>query len=364
MRVRAAILAIISIFQLTGFGQSLRVAGAAYTSTNSPSGNAVVLLHRYSDGTLLNGGLVPTGGLGTGGGLGNQGAVTLSEDERWLFVVNAGSDDVSVFDVSHTGLLLVDRKPSGGDRPVSITVHKDLVYVLNAGDANSISGFRLSKRGILTPIPGSARNLSGLNVGAAQVSFNPAGDMLMVTERLTNMIDVYAVDGEGIAQGPAVYPSHGVTPFGFAFGRRGQVFVSEAFGGAPDSSAASSYSLSDGALTLVAGSVPTTETSACWVAVTNDGRFIYTANAASASISGFHVSFDGHLERLDEDGRTAALTGGGPTDMAISQNGRFLYALQGGGGRISAFDVNSDGSLQSITGITGLATGLNGLAAR
>jgi 6-phosphogluconolactonase len=363
MRIRLALVMIL-MFQLCSFAQAPRVAGAVYTSTNSTAGNAVVVMNRQTDGTLAAPVYFPTGGFGTGNGLANQGGVTLSDDERWLLVVNAGSDEISVFSVNHFGVRLMDIKPSGGDRPVSVAMNRNLVYVLNAGDANNITGFRLSDRGILTAIPGSTRNLSGLNVGAAQVSFNTDGDSLVVTERVSNMLDVYSVDSQGVAQGPSVYPSSGVTPFGFAFGKRDQVFVSEAFGGAPDSSAASSYLLSAGVLSVIDGSVPTTETSACWVVVSNDGRFAYTANAASASISGFRVSFDGQLELLNADGRTATVTGGNPTDMAISQNGRFLYVLQGGGGRVAAFAAGSDGSLQPVTGAMDLPTGLNGLAAR
>jgi 6-phosphogluconolactonase (cycloisomerase 2 family) len=247
---------------------------------------------------------------------------------------------------------------------VSVAVYKDLVYVLNAGAANNISGFRLSNKGTLTAIPGSTRNLSGLNVGAAQVSFNPGGDALLVTERVTSMLDVYTVDQDGVAHGPTVYPSSGTTPFGFAFGKRDQVFISEAFGGAANASAASSYSLSVGTLNVIDPSVTTTETAACWLVVSNDGRFTYTANAGSASISGFRVSIDGHLELLDADGRTGVTTGGNPTDMAMSQNGRYLYALQGGSGRIAAFSIGADGGLSAITGVAGLNTGLNGIAAR
>jgi hypothetical protein len=76
------------------------------------------------------------------------------------------------------------------------------------------------------------------SVLTSQVSFNAGGDALLVTERLTSLLDVYTVDKDGIAQGPVVYPSSGITPFGFAFGKRDQVFVSEAL-----ESAASSYSL-------------------------------------------------------------------------------------------------------------------------
>src|SRR5437870_148842 len=72
--------------------------GAVYTSTNSPTGNAVVVLDRAANGSLTPAGSFATGGTGTGGGLGNQGAVGLSDDHRLLFAVNAGSNQVTSFE--------------------------------------------------------------------------------------------------------------------------------------------------------------------------------------------------------------------------------------------------------------------------
>ena len=122
-----------------------------------------------------------------------------------------------------------------------------LVYVLNAGGAvggtDSVVGFRLSRDGALTMIAGSARGLSAPSTGPAQVELSPDGASLVVTEKATNRIDVFAVEDTGLLGAPTSYASPGMTPFGFAFGKRDQFFVSEAFGGAADASAISSYQL-------------------------------------------------------------------------------------------------------------------------
>ncbi len=339
--------------------------GAVYTMTNSPAGNSVLAFQRSADGTLAGAGSFSTGGTGTGAGLGNQGALALGNN-RWLLVVNAGSDSVSVFRVEEDGRLsLADVQPSGGDMPVSITVDRSLVYVLNAGAPNNIAGFTLDAAGHLTPLPGSTRPLSAASSSPAQVQFSPDGNVLVVTEKATNKIVTYTVGSDGLASGPIVHNSVGATPFGFAFGLRDQLFVSEAFGGAADASAVSSYSVSAaGALQVISGSVPTTETAACWVVVTNDGRFVYTTNTGSGSISGYAAASDGVIQLLSADGRTGVTgAGSGPIDMALSRNSRYGYVLNSGNQTISAFAVGADGSLAPIQTLGGLPAGLNGLAA-
>src|SRR2546425_8101980 len=180
---------------------------AVYTLTNQVAGNAVAVFDRAADGTLTAAGTIATGGTGTGGGLGSQGAVALSDDGRRLFAVNAGSNDVSVFSVGPAGLSLASRTASGGTLPISLTVHGNALYVLNAGGAGNISGVTVGATGGLTPIPGSIQPLSATNVGPAQGSFSPDGRRLVVTEETTNLLDGYPVDPNGAARGPPSFTS-------------------------------------------------------------------------------------------------------------------------------------------------------------
>lgn len=339
--------------------------GAVYTLTNSASGNAVAVFERAAGGSLTPAGTVPTGGNGTGAGLGSQGALVLERNK--LFAVNAGSGTVSLLAAGREGKVrLLDVADSGGVTPISVTAHGRLLYVLNAGDASTpanISGF-LALRGNLVPLPGSTRPLSAALPDPAQVEFSPSGRQLVVTEKATNMIATYQVGRHGLATGPSAQPSAGQTPFGFAFDRRGRLIVSEAFGGAPDASALSSYSLArNGTITPITASAGTTETAACWVVVTKNGRYTYTTNTGSNSISGYRIGADGGLTLLDADGKTAD-TGATPIDMALAKGSRLLYSLNGGVPEIQGFVVNGDGSLESLGAVGGLPPGTVGLAAR
>ncbi len=179
--------------------------GAVYALTNQASGNAVAIFDRGADGSLSWSSNVATGGTG-------------------------GSNDVSAFQVTASGLSLTSRVASGGARPISLTVHGGVLYVLNSGGDGNISGFRVGTDGALSPIPGSTRALSGTNVGPAQVAFSPDGQRLVVTEKTTNRLDVYTVDGDGVASAATSTASAGGTPFGFSFGHRDELFVSEAAG--------------------------------------------------------------------------------------------------------------------------------------
>src|SRR5437660_1613223 len=277
-------------------------AGAVYTLTNQVGGNAVAVFARGADGRLSAAGAVSTGGTGTGASLGSQSAVTLSDDGRWLFAVNAGSNDVSVFSVSPAGgLALASRTASGGTLPISLTVHGNVLYVLNAGGTGNISGLAVGTSGALTAIAGTTLPLSGSNVGPAQVSFRPDGRRLVVTEKNTNQLDVYAVDANGVASGPTTTASAGGTPFGFSFGHRNELFVSEATG------SASSYELdATGGVSLVSGAVLTHQGAPCWAVVTNDGRIGFTGNGAG-SVSAFAIAPDGAIGLVDANGGTALI---------------------------------------------------------
>ena len=339
--------------------------GAVYTLTNAPGGNAVAVFQRAAGGKLTLTGTVSTGGLGTGAGLGSQGPIALSQNGRWVLAVNAASNTISALKVDRSGnLRLIDTVASGGTLPISLTINKNLVYVLNAGGNGNIAGFKLNEGGHLQPLAASTRPLSGNSTGPAQVSFSPNGKLLVVTEKATNKLDTYTVDKDGRAQGPATFTSAGTTPFGFAFAGDNLV-VSEAFGGAVNQSAASSYRVSrNGRLEVVSASAPTFQTAACWVGVTPNGKYAYTANAGSSSLTGYRVAEDGKLIPLNADGRTGVIApGSGPQDVSVSGNGRYLYVIDGRVGKISAFEIQRNGQLVALEDAGGLPVGSVGIAA-
>lgn len=335
------------------------IHGAVFTLTNNIGGNEVVAFDRFADGSLGAQRRYSTRGTGTGGGLGNQGALAISDSGRWLLAVNPGSNSVSVFLAFGNYLHRTDTQASGGNTPVSVTIEDDVVYVLNAGSDN-VQGFRLSIYGTLTPIAGSRRALSGTGTAAAQVEFNRDGDLLAVTEKATNRVLTFAVDGDGLLSQARIQNSPAPTPFGFAFGRGDQLLVSEAAGGAAGASTLSSYRLdADASVDIVSPAVASGQSAACWVVVTRDGRYAYVSNTASANLSTYALG-NGAASLATA---VAATTGAGssPTDMALDRNSRYLYVLNNT--TIGAFRVGANGALtriedQPLSGVPAFATGL------
>lgn len=346
---------------------TLSFAGAAgasdlYTLSNDPAANAVLRFEQQQDGSLDLVESFQTGGLGTGGGLGNQGAITADDD--FLYAVDAGSDEISVFRFDGADLVLVDNESSGGTRPVSLTIDRGVLYVVNAGSDN-IAGFRVGSDGRLAPIPGSGQGLSQSGTGPAQISFSKDGRNLIVTEKATQRILTFPVDRNGTAGPAQVFDSPGATPFGFAVTSGRRVLVSEAAGGAPNASSVTSWKLSPkGELSIIDPVAATQQSAACWVIVTPNGRFAYTTNTASGSISAFRVRA-GELLLQDADG-VAATTGPGsaPIDMAVTPDGRYLHVLSSGSDEIVSFAIANNGSLASLAVNDNLPDGANGLLAR
>jgi 6-phosphogluconolactonase len=337
--------------------------GAIYTLTNGAAGSRVVVFDRGTEGGLHAVHSFATAGRGTGANLGSQGALAVSPGGARLYAVNAASDTLSVFSASGTWLHRLQVIGSGGDLPISIVARSTRVYVLNAGATPSVVGFRVTASG-LSRIHGAWRPLGAGDSGPAQVGLNPAGNVLVVTNKASSTIDTFRVHADGSLSAAISHPSVGGTPFGFAFTRSGALVVSDA--SIPPSSGATSYTVTAaGGLVARSGAVQNHQQAACWVATTPNSRYAYTANAGSGSLSGYRVRANGSIALLDADGLTAD-TGPGshPLDESITPDGRFLYVLADGTGQVEAWRIADDGSLHHVGTAGSLPAGTVGLEAR
>jgi 6-phosphogluconolactonase (cycloisomerase 2 family) len=337
--------------------------GMVYIMTNSAEGNQIAAFYRGPDGKLSLQDLYNTHGRGTGtrevslatpndgiDPLASQGSLILSNNHHFLFAVNAGSNSISSFRVFGNGeLSLVDVVPSGGLQPNSLCAKNNLLYVTNVGDKNNdfnsnITGFNIDTKGKLTHIPYSTYSLSTPNAQPSHIIISPDDMQLIVSEITTNRLSVYPINNK-LVTCPTVNNSNGVGPFGSVFTYSGIFIVAEA-----GTNALSSYMISpNGLLEVISESVENGQQATCWVSITPDGKYAYTSNTGSRTISFYRVYPNGSLDYIESIYSTPDSSNmGAPIDNGISNDGQYFYALNGNKGSISVFSINSKGHLDLL----------------
>jgi len=327
-------------------------AHVVFVQTDNTAGNQVVAYDRADNGTLTLERTYNTdgwGGILNGSAvdhLASQGSLTYDPQNALLYAVNAGSNTVSVFSVHGDDLSLQQVVWSGGVFPVSVAVHGNLVYVLNAEKGGSVQGY-VSLYGHLFLLPGSNRSL-GLTIPTdmtqfthtpGQVAFSPDGSQLIVTTKANgNDIDVFAVRHFGyLSPSPVVNTEGDTVPFAVTFDPQGRLVVAEA----ATNSAVATFTLNANGTVTPVDAVDTGQPATCWV--TSAQGYFFVSNAGGPSESGFSDSSTGQLTLI---GNTT--TDAGAVDASASANGQFLYVQTGGSGIVDEFQVHANGTLSKF----------------
>jgi 6-phosphogluconolactonase (cycloisomerase 2 family) len=362
----AASTAVASAAQRDTFAQ--RSGDAVFVQSNYTEGNTVSVYERAPGGTLSLAGTYATGGLGgeLGGAavdfLASQDSLVYDQADNLLFAVNAGSNTVSVFAVRGDQLILVQEISSGGNFPVSLALHGQLLYVVNARDGGRLQGYVIAGDHLFA-LPGSNRSLGLASVTGStefvntpgEIAFTPDGRHLIVTTKANGSdIDVYAVDGFGeLSPTPVVNSEPGAVPFGLVFDSAGRFEVAEA-----GTDSVATFALSSGGSVTQVASVATTQGATCWIVA--DGSTLYASNAGGPSLSSVELTpFTGALSLI-----ATTTTDPGTVDAAVSPDGRFLYAQTGKYGIVDEFQIGPAGLLTEIGSVTvANAAGGEGIAA-
>jgi len=277
------------------------VVGYTYVDDNTTPANTIAGFDRHADGSLspIPGSPFPAGGMGLGSGLASQGAIQVTSDGRYLLAVDAGSNQVSVLRITDDGVpvLVGQPVPSGGARPVSVAVSwTGLVYVANQGPGGSgYSGFRLHFDGSLTPVPGSTVTVPD-GSGVGDVFFNAFGNLLIGTRTGTSMIDSFVVlPGGRLLNAPgSPFTGQGLGQLGAEFSptRPWQLFVSNAHNGAGLGTVSAYNDIFSQLRPIGPSPYADSQTAPCWVEISHDGRYLFTVNTGSASISSYSINPD------------------------------------------------------------------------
>jgi 6-phosphogluconolactonase len=342
------------------------VVGHVYVDDNTAGTNTIGAFDRHADGTLTpeSGSPFAAGGAGTGVGLASQGAVQISPDGRFLIAVDAGSNQISVLRIKHNGSLRLVHHgvvSSGGALPVSLTIHENLLYVANAGTGGSnYTGFRLRPNGRPEAIPGSTVTLpDGAQPG--DVLFNRDGTKLAGTRVGTSQIDSFTVGSGGrlTAAPGSPFAAQGLGPFGSEFRPTSpdQLFVSNAHNGGTSGTVSAFRDSANGTLSPI-GSSPFADlqTAPCWVEISHDGRFLFTVNTGSGTISRYSIGPGGALTLLGST--PVGATGGvGAVDARLSPGGRTLFVDESRIGAVGAFAVHGGNLTELASSPTSLPAG-------
>ena len=336
------------------------VEGHVYVNDNTTTGNTIAVFDRHANGTLTPhpGSPFAAGGEGTGSGLASQGAIQVTGDGRWVLAVDAGSNQISVLRIEHGGgLALKNVVSSGGIQPVSVAEHQGLVYVANAGAGGSnYTGFRLTERGQLRPIPDSTFALPD-SAQPGDVLFNPTGTNVAGTRVGTSMIDSFTVGSGGRlhAAPGSPFPAQGQGPFGSEFRPTNprQLFVSNAHNAGTGTVSAFRLNSAGVLFSIGASPFPDNQIAPCWVEISHNGKFLFTVNTASGSVSRYQIPTSGRLRLL---GSTPLSTSNaGAVDARLSPDGRNLYVNQSKADSVAELAV-SGGALTEV-GVVSLPAG-------
>ncbi|MFD8425220.1 lactonase family protein [Streptomyces sp. NPDC059466] len=357
-------------------GDTAKADHAVFVQGDELDGNTIHVFKRGKGGELTAAGRYATGGRGGDqvdaptDSLASQGSLVYDDRSGRLLAVNAGSGTVTSFRVH--GQKLTDRQVirTGGDFPSSIAVSGRLAYVLNAGGAGSVQGFRITAEG-LEPLRGSHRSLGLDNKkvplfssSPGQLAFTPGGGHLVVTTKSANTIEVFPVRRDGRpARRAVVNESAGGVPFAITFDRAGRMLVAEA----KDSTVSTYKVRADGTLDVLQKPLPNGQKTLCWLE--RAGDFFYGGNTGSSTVTGYRTDRHGRLALTDAGGVATppSASSQGVIDLAVTKDEGFLYVQNATSGTVDGFRVGANGSLTKVTTVTGLPSfaesGMEGIVA-
>jgi 6-phosphogluconolactonase (cycloisomerase 2 family) len=323
--------------------------GALFVQTNDPAQNAIDAYRRNPDGTLTFAHSYRTGGAGgrevgsMSDPLASMGSLVRVPGTELLLAVNAGSNTISVFHVNGDQLELAQVLPSFGPFPVGFGMHGDLVYVLDAGGAGFISGYRVHGNAI-HPIARSTRSLGLGNTtppfflsSPAEVGFTPSGTQLVVTTKTNSTVDVFAIGSDGRpSAAPVKNPAAGV-PFAFVFDPGGRLILN--FAG---TSSLQTFTVrGDGTIAPAGEPASDGQAAACWI--TPADGYDYVSNTGSNDVSQYQVASDGTVVLVNP---VAASSIPGATDSRSA--GDFLYVQSGLSSTVHVFEIGTGGALTPV----------------
>ncbi len=396
----ATLLTVITLGTLAAFSAYAEDKAVAknmlYVATNDPRPgmNAILAYRRAANGTLSFLASYPTSGRGVGNPgqtIGPNDAdqdLIISPDHKTLFAVNPGSDTIAVFQTNSDGSLKqINNSPftSGGVNPVSLGLSGNQLYVVNKNQdperPNSAlpnyTGFRVAGNGHLSAIPYSTVEL-GAGYSPTQALISPSGDLMFgmqlfpgplngVPGLQPGYLDSFRIGANGrlnrVPGTPLAVPSdsppvNAIAPFNMPLNGAVHPTLPILYVNFVTFTQIGVYTYGNtGALSFF-GAVGNSGVAPCWDVISNDAKYMYTANAFDNSVSTYSLTnpyVPSEIQHLSLGGISGAFR------ISVDPTGKYVYILDQKiefnftsmtENQIHVLKIGADGKLTEVPGST------------
>jgi 6-phosphogluconolactonase (cycloisomerase 2 family) len=281
----------------------------------------------------------------------------------YAYVANNGSNNVSEYTIS-AGVLTSNTptaNPTGtiaaGTNPVSVTIDPtgSYVYVVNAG-SNDISQYTIGTPSSLTPGALTAIGTTKVMPGTTpySIAVDPSGNYAYVANYGDGTISEYKINAGALTL-TATLPvpvSGNNNPASITVDPTGKYAYVANYG----DGTVSEYNISSADGTLTAMTPGTVMAGTNPISVTVSGSHVYVANHnyntsnIVGSVSEYSIGASGVLGVLTGIGTVG--TGVEPSSVTVDPSGQYAYVANLGDGTVSQYSINSDGTLAAMTPAT------------
>jgi 6-phosphogluconolactonase len=276
----------------------------------------------------------------------------LSPPGRVAYVTNAVSGDVSTLAIGPGATLTPLGTPvsTGGQFPrgIALTPNGATAYVVNS-DSDTLSVFRVGARGALQPDPRIVK--TGDEPWGATIA--PGGRTLYVTNTAAATISAYRIGTDGTPIKLGDFPTTSDHPKQMVLSPDGR-FLYLSYADADETADSPARVVTRFAVRLNGTLGPARDVAKIGpadyaIAISPDGRFVYTASSAAQNVWGFRRGADGSLTRVPGSPFAAPDL---PVGLKVTPDGRHLYVgsnaqdTDSPPGGLLGFTVLADGSLR------------------
>lgn len=274
----------------------------------------------------------------------SQGSICISIDRQTLYVVNAGSDEITVFAIGKNNTLRYLQKiSSGGKRPISIAISSKNLYVLNSGDSDTlgnITNFRILRDGTLRNIDRGSKTIGKKGQLLGGLIINRMFTKLIVSETGSNLISIHSLDNRGNIIQQVENKISGKNPYGIVQNESNTYLVVN-----EESESITSFKVNNiGTINPIDNSKYENADGMTKIVITKDREFAYVIN--DRGISQFIIYEDNEINFMnfyDTGNKFSKIS-----EITIDNKGKYLYTIDEGNGSINSYLIQKHGILKNI----------------